>query len=102
MAPASAVVSGLPLPCARLCGISMVGSIPAVRIAAISSRSAISNLRNCIPGSQPSIAERGLAPLINHLILRDYEPDLSDEPPRSRGCLETSPPLSAGHYSAAV
>jgi hypothetical protein len=38
--------------------------------------------------------------LINHLILRDYEPDLSDEPPR--GCLETSPPLSAGHYSAAV
>jgi hypothetical protein len=57
----------------------MVGSIPAVRIAAISSRSAISNLRNCIPGSQPSIAERGLAPLINHLILRDYEPDLSDE-----------------------
>ena len=44
MASASTRATGLRLPSRRLRGISRVGNIPAVRMAAINSRSAISDL----------------------------------------------------------
>src|SRR5215471_14897135 len=62
MASASARVTGPPRPWVRLCGISSVGSIPAVRIAAINSRSAISDLpflaRERERRLHPSVTER--------------------------------------------
>src|SRR5271165_940568 len=61
---ASVSLTGLPLPCARLRGISRVGRIPAVRMAAISSRSSISKLSSLRqPEQMPRILMKQTAPV---------------------------------------